>query len=292
MAEELDEDAWTVLLERVRKGQCTPFLGAGASTLPKAGALAERWAGDFGYPLNDRDDLARVAQFVGLRHDMMFPKDKMVEVVQGGPEPDFDGDDEPHRLLADLALPIYITTNYDDFMFRALEHVGKRPRRYLCCWNSLMKGAVAPVPPRFVPDDRNPLVFHLHGQHDVRHSLVLTEDDYLDFLVAAGRFLAADRPDRAMLPHQIERALTGTSLLFVGYRLADWTFRVLFRGLVGAMEGGLRSLSVAVQLEPSELERRYLHRYFSKMDVKVFWGDASQFLRDLHSRLEEAARRG
>ena len=45
---------------------------------------------------------------------------------------------------------------------------------------------------------------------------MLTEDDYLDFLVAVSR-------DEELLPHQIQRALAGTSLLFVGYRLATGT---------------------------------------------------------------------
>ena len=70
---------------------------------------------------------------------------------------------------------------------------------------------------------------------------MLTEDDYLDFLVAIAR-------DAALLPHQIQRALAGTSLLFVGYRLADWDFRVIHRGLVAATEASLRRLSVTVQL--------------------------------------------
>ncbi len=43
----------------------------------------------------------------------------------------------------------------------------------------------------------------------VPESLVLTEDDYLDFLA-----LAISR-DPGLLPHPIQRALAGTSLLFV-----------------------------------------------------------------------------
>lgn len=58
---DLGELQWQALADSVRAGECTPFLGAGASmpTLPSATELAA----DFGYPLPDRDDLARVAQF-------------------------------------------------------------------------------------------------------------------------------------------------------------------------------------------------------------------------------------
>ena len=83
------------------------------------------------------------------------------------------------------------------------------------------------VDPGLVPTQANPVVFHLHGHYDVPESLVLTEDDYLDFLVAVSR-------DDGLLPHQIQKALAGASLLFLGYRLADWNFRVIHRGLVMA----------------------------------------------------------
>ena len=43
-----------------------------------------------------------------------------------------------------------------------------------------------------------------------------------------------------------KKALAGASLLFIGYRLADWNFRVLHRGLVMAGESSLRRLSVTV----------------------------------------------
>ena len=36
-------------------------------------------------------------------------------------------------------------------------------------------------------DADNPVVFHLHGHLGLAESLVLTEDDYLDFLVSISR---------------------------------------------------------------------------------------------------------
>jgi hypothetical protein len=47
-----------------------------------------------------------------------------------GIQPRFENLDKPH-CVADLDLPIYITTNYDDFMLKALEAVGKHPIREL-----------------------------------------------------------------------------------------------------------------------------------------------------------------
>jgi len=38
--------------------------------------------------------------------------------------------------------------------------------------------------------------------------------------------------DQHILPPRIQEAFTDSTLLFLGYGLADWNFRVLFRALV------------------------------------------------------------
>ena len=165
-------------------------------------------------------------------------------------------------------------------MYAALVAAGKQPRRELCRWNSSPALAAEPSPladPGYVPTASSPLVYHLHGHLALPDSLVLTEDDYLDFLVAIAR-------DPGLLAHQVQRALAGTSLLFIGYRLADWDFRVLHRGIVSTMEASLRRLSVTVQLAPGDAARDYLDRYFNAMKVRVFWGTASDFLAELTQR--------
>jgi hypothetical protein len=274
---------WELLLDRINDGLCTPFLGAGASvgTLPLGAEIARDWADEFGYPLDDPHDLARVAQFLGVRRDPMFPKLHLSRLLQGRGPPDFAQEDEPHAVVAGLPLPVYVTTNYDSFMVRALEQRRKDPRQEICRWNSVTKSlpGVLSDDPGFVPTPANPLVYHLHGHFGQPQSLVLTEDDYLDFLVAVSR-------DENLLPHQIQRALAGSSLLFIGYRLADWDFRVLHRGLVMAGEPSLRYLSVTVQLPHKDVAREYLDKYFSKLDVHVYWGTAHEFAAELRRRWE------
>lgn len=280
----MQDSDWQLLMRRIANGACTPFLGAGAcyGTLPLGADVAQRWAGEHDYPLEDGYDLARVAQYVGVHaDDAMLPKDLITEELQGLGPPDFGDADEPHLVLAGLPLPIYMTTNYDDFMSAALRHVGKEPRREICRWNG--SPAVQAQPTHLgdgnalPPSRANPVVFHLHGHLEVPESLVLTEDDYLDFLVAVSR-------DDELLPHQVQRALAGTSLLFVGYRLSDWDFRVIHRGLVMAGEQSLRRLSVTVQLPRAEPARDYLDKYFGAMKVRVYWGSATEFMRELRER--------
>jgi hypothetical protein len=286
----LDSD-WQLLMRRIELGACTPFLGAGAcfGSLPLGSEIAARWAGEHGYPLEDGSDLARVAQYVGVHQDdAMYPKELVSAELMRASPPDFTAEDEPHAVLADLPLPIYMTTNYDDFMSSALRHRGKEPRRELCRWNT--SPALKEQPshlngtPSLPPSPANPIVYHLHGHLDVPESLVLTEDDYLDFLVAVSR-------DEDLLPHQIQRALAGTSLMFVGYRLSDWDFRVIHRGLVMAGEPSLRRLSVTVQLPRDAPAQSYLDKYFGAMKVRVYWGSADDFMHELRERWREHAAR-
>jgi hypothetical protein len=72
--------------------------------------------------------------------------------------------------------------------------------------------------------------------------------------------------------------------LFVGYRLSDWDFRVIHRGLVMAGEQSLRRLSVTVQLPRTSPAQQYLDRYFGAMKVRVYWGSASDFMSELRER--------
>jgi hypothetical protein len=263
MTAKLEDGDWDVLLRRIKDGKCTPFLGAGvnAGVLPLGADIARKWAAQYHYPLDDTWDLARVAQFLAIRRrDGMFPKEEIVKALDGVAPPDFSVPGMPHSVLADLPLPVYMTTNYDDFMASALRTRQKTPQTEVCRWNSVLKqeSSVFDSPTGFRPTIANPLVYHLHGHRDrTTESLVLTEDDYLDFLVNISR-------DQNLLPARIQQALAGASLLFVGYRLADWNFRVIFRGLVTQMESPLRRNSVAGQFAPGAAEaERAAPKYLS-----------------------------
>src|ERR1039457_811842 len=111
---------WDTLVRRIKGQACTPFIGAGAAAgfLPLAKTLAEELAVEYGYPLGDREDLARVTEFVAvMQQDGILPKERIAERIQRAVRPNFADPCEIHRLLADLDLPIYLTTNYADFLF-------------------------------------------------------------------------------------------------------------------------------------------------------------------------------
>jgi len=299
MSGTLSEKDWNLLLRRIRDGRCTPFLGAGAcyGVLPLGAEIAQRWAKTSGYPLEDRRDLARVAQYRGVIEDPMSPKEALVREFGEARPPDFREPDEPHAMLAGLPLPIYLTTNYDDFMWRALkEGARKEPKQELCRWNKYLENLPSAFDGDFEPTVATPVVYHLHGHTGHPESLVLTEDDYLDFLVNLGKDESREAREQKFLPPRIQQALTGASLLFLGYSIADWDFRVLFRSLVGYLERSITRAHISVQLLPQvseELEdkaQQYLDAYFGETKIRVFWGTCREFVAELKDRWEEFSR--
>ena len=293
---DLSAEDWGLLVARIKEGKCTPFVGAGAchGTIPTAASIALDWAGRVNFPFDDCTDLAKVAQFISVKSDAIRPKEMFIEQFKGTAPPNFDDPYEPHRVLADLPLPVYITTNYDDFLFRALSRTEyapgqyKSPKRELCKWNQQVAGGRSSRrAPRLDGSPSEPVIFHLHGTMEQPESMVLTEDDYLDFLIKIGK-------DESLLPRRIEEAFTNTSLLFVGYSLNDWNFRVLFRSIVSYLELSTRRAHISVQLSPlkntaSEEQKKsaeeYLNRYFDNLKIRVYWGDARAFARELREHL-------
>src|SRR5207244_2277244 len=74
-----------------------------------------------------------------------------------------------------------------------------------------------------------PVVLHLYGTDRQAASLVLTEDDHLDFL----RFLSKDS---WRIPDHLRQHLTESVLLFLGFNIRNLDFRVAFKGVVGQLK--------------------------------------------------------
>ena len=290
MTSTLTERDWVTLLSRIPRGKVVPFIGAGAcyGSLPLGGDIAREWAERFHYPMSDTGDLVRVSQFLAVEFDPVYPKELVLERLRGIDPPDLHAPDEPHGVLADLPLPIYLTTNYDDFMARALASRYRDPRREFCRWNALVRDqpTLFENEPGYSPTVANPLVYYLHGHTDP-NSVVLTEDDYLTFLAAM--------QDPDLLPDAVRKAIASSSLLFIGYRMADWNIRVVLQGLrsLGQSFNRAGNLSVMVLVPPDgpdgvrQKMQDYLDRYYAAMDLRVYWGTAREFCGELATRWKQ-----
>lgn len=327
-----NEECWPALLARIDNRSCTPILGAGLLE-PLIGStreIARHWAEQHHFPMfpSDQDDLPQVAQYLSIVHEDFYLRDAFVRELlrQVGYEIGADEEDEDkwavlrralseagarlreanpseaHRVLASLKCPLYVTTNPDSLLDDALKAAGKEPRTELCRWRE----GVAWSPSVFdeagtgVEDDdedkgymprvKQPLVYHLFGHLGLPDSLVLTEDNYFDYLIGVSR-----RGKENPIPQVVRTALTGTALLFVGFKIDDWDFRVFFRSLMN-QEGRVllkRFKHVAVQVDPEserfldpERARHYLKQYFVGADIYVYWGSTADFIAELRKRWE------
>jgi hypothetical protein len=285
----LSEDDWQRLLTAIRLGRCTPFLGSGASIPHVRGAssIAKDWARDQNFPFPNSTELIKVAQYLSVRFGPLEPKARMVSECDVE-RPTF-GSNNIYEVLAGLNIPVFMTTNYDSLMAYALEGKGKCPRTEICRWQPCLSDMLeSPLASGFRPDIKHPLVFHFHGHISCLDSLVLDEDDYLDFLKQLSK-----EPD--LLPPQVQKALKTGFVLFLGYSVSDWTIQVLFRSITDYLSKGQQQTHLSVQLVPTLGEtanhgdriraKEYLQKYFVKQNVSVYWGSCDRFASELRQRV-------
>ena len=310
---------------RRQEGGCTPLIGPGLLE-PYVGRLQEiasYWANQQGFPLahHETEQLARIAQFIDVkveqrwlhnelerhlchqlvkRHGTRVPAamqremeqdpflgDALVEVARAR---DKEGALNGHKVLAELNLPLYLCTTPDNLLSDTLKEQGKEPMVDICRWNEDLVHDRDPVfeplgDHRPTPDQ--PVVFHLFGNLDDPNSLVLSEDDHFDFLTGFFRF-------KDHIPGVVRAAMATTALMFVGFRIDDWTFRVLFRAIMN--QEGLamsdRLSHIAAQIEPEEGRlidpegtRKFLSKLMGGANISLYWGDVDVFLKDLNKEI-------
>jgi hypothetical protein len=315
---------WPALLGSIRNAKCTPIVGPGLVE-PLLGSqrdIARRWAETYHYPMapHERESLPQVAQYLAVNQSQAFPYDALAEYLQAQLQQRFSGEladagepgnldslvdavgalqrqrrpQEAHRALAQLPLPLFITTNTDNLLAAALKEAGKEPEVALCPWNEDVEQieSIFDREEGYFPTTKRPLVYHLFGRLDQPGSMVLTEDDIFDYLIGV-------TSNKELIPGAVRRALSDTALLFLGFQMDDWNFRVLFRSVL-AQQGGSRRIKyahIAAQVEPEEgriLEpesaRSYLEDYFDQgADISIYWGSAEDFLSELTKRWQAEA---
>jgi hypothetical protein len=311
------------------RGTIVPFLGAGANLcdrvtgeswrlgcgfLPSGAELAEHLADSGDYPVQDRRDLMQVAQWIAWREGVGGLYRLLREV--------FDRDYSPtslHRWLAREARALdaegrrqllVVTMNYDDLVERAFGEEG------LACdvvWyeaNPRGAGEFVHQPPDREPQLiqrpttyqglpstlERPVVLKLHGSvvrtDETHDSYVITEDDYIDYL------LRGDLRER--LPIPLVDTLARSNLLFLGYSLsADWDMRAFIKNQFAlslrswsvlrlASDPGRRDVEVQLwrSLENTDLVPYELRDYVQTLSARE--PDARRFYRDVAQRGSES----
>jgi hypothetical protein len=314
-------DKWQSLAGSIQDKVCTPILGPGLldAILGPRRDMAVEWAQEHAFPLSpqDREVLPRVAQYIftnqapdhlprilrqsirdriidlyrpGLTESLQqaekWSSPQVIEAIQvaaaaHSSRSSFD----PYAVMAQLRLPVYITAAVDDLLTVALQNAGAMPQVRILPWTKLIPKERAIY--EDMPTPERPLVYHLFGHLSISNSMVLSEDQYFDYLLNVAL-------NKDLIPSAVRAALNSSSLLFLGFQMDDWEFRVFFRFLM-AQEGKdmLKYYShAAAQIEPEEdrtadikRARRYLEQYFQKENINVYWGSTEEFLNDLQQHL-------
>jgi hypothetical protein len=322
-------DAWEGLLNGVRRERCVPILGSGLLE-PFVGStrdLARRWAERYRFPFGAsfHEQLPQIAQFLSTTQGPDYPRDLFVDeltaevcrrwpdVATAPPPPGAEeplqrlarllsvarrlaaqkNPAEPHAFLARLPCRLYVTTNSDTLLEDALGDAGKPPQVEQCHWREQDEGlaqaadSAAGRGTRPTTTVQQPLVYRLFGDLADSNSLVLTEDDYFNYLINVVR------QHRRPLPSTGRDLLSRSFLMFLGFRIDDWDFRVFFKLLMS--QQGVSQLAgkphVAVQFDPEDgrasdpsRARRYLERYLQQAQISIFWGSVEEFVQEFNNQ--------
>jgi hypothetical protein len=273
---------WDTLVDELKKQTLAPFLGAGASLgfdgaggLPTGGRLAEMLAEECKYPGKDKTDLLRVSQYYVFRRgekrlrDSLHEKLGLKDVKPG----------EVHNIIASWPVHVVLTTNFDNLMERAFSKRDKDPAKALYDRNGDQKEI------DLTPTVEAPLFYKLHGSLENLDSMIVTEDNYIDFLIS----LIEGNPK---VPSFIKKTFRESSILFVGYGLKDWNIRVLLRFF---RKPDIPSF--AVQRDPKALSEAEAQGewestvlYWKNQKISVYNYDALAFVRELDRRYREQSK--
>ena len=213
---------------------------------------------------------------------------------------------EPHRVLASKLFNcnFYVTTNPDTLLEAALREAGREPQVNYCRWfedlsrDASIAEADDPWPldyaqagDSYIPTDpAKPLVYHLFGLWGVPKSLVLTEDDYFDYLIGATR-------NNALLPTFVRARLADTALLFLGFHIDEWSFRVLFRQLAN-IQGNAANVGskqhIGAQIGPDQdramdvqKARAFFEDYVKGNKTSLYWGSVEDLTKGLLAEVDQ-----
>lgn len=270
---------WNLIIKRIHDGNCVPFLGAAANVtssqyvgLPLGSEVSRKLAEEIKYKGKNSENLARVSLEYEFRNDRPCLNEDLKVII-----PDTDREPSPLlRALSRLPFKLFITTNYDRLMEKALKEKGilfetlVQPTKGFDSGNNLLKN---------LEGYKEHLIYKIHGSFSDNGNShcsdemniekidpIITEDDYIEFLA-----VEKDR-NRISIPPFIIKKITPSTLLFLGYSLEDWDFRTIYKGIVERLNKNDQRKSFAIQKNADKFwvefwERKGVVIY----DVDIYW---------------------
>ena len=250
----------SAIAARVREGECILFLGAAVHAGPPpdssfdypeevrpslAGHVVDDLARecDFAtqFPTDAANDLQRVALCaelspgLGRKWLVEYLADKLMARTRPSPM---------LQMLAQMPFRVVVTTNYDSLFETALAAAGKKPQK-------LIYEPTPNTPARQVlkdPTEKQPVVFKMHGDLEKPESIVITDEDYIQFVQ---RLAEKDRVNP--IPGYVRERMQMWPMLFMGYSLRDYNLRLLFRTLRWEVDRAVDPGAYSVDRSPDPL---------------------------------------
>ena len=285
--------------------------------------LTKLWAHEIDYPMTDDHNLARVAQYYQVKKDssdvakedylaflnsylLEINKNELdrqtvvrrlkadartlplAEIVHELGYSKLPPNEDPLEILANVQFPVYITTSYHDFLERALKNAKRVPKTQVIFIegteyeDEARENEHYPIP-EIKPTAAEPVVYHLFGLEKYPGSLIVSEDDYMKFLVSVVTDTDTQHP---IVPLRLRRAITSSHLLLLGYHLKDWDFRVLFRFIMEMRKTNKEVVKpgICIQIPPKKQVQTlvdYLRRYFNLKQFDIEWKYSRAFTQEL-----------
>jgi len=299
------------LSERLLSNTCLIFLGAGASIdsrtpdrdLPTGEELSRYLAEECKLEWHDYIPLSTIAFYF----EFFFSRDRLDRILREKiGNPDIKPSPTVERLIDIIALleesgrrSFVITTNYDQHFEHAYRKKLNREPGII-----IYKGGWDPKDDKeelhtgidqygskfWLPSESTKTyLYKMHGciTQPENHGLVITEEDYINFLTNT---MSQNDQKKSLLTYALGQ-ITLRTILFVGYSLADWNFRVIYKAAVES-SGGKRNSSYAIQFRrkgtpekpETALERtrwESLSSFWMRKNIEIINSDAALFMSDL-----------
>jgi len=279
------------IADAIRKNECVLFLGAGVHSRPpdgspyeyaeehrplRGGELAAKLAHESRWDLDEKpQNLGRVALYSQIKRG--FGRKRLIDevrlAVHEGKQP------SPALMaLAELDFPMIATTNYDQLFEQALRAHGRKPSISIY---KPERDRTDDYVGRAFPTPDAPFVVKLHGDIDRPESIVITDEDYIHFVLRMG-----DPELFHPVPQTLKFGLAKHVTLFIGYSLLDYNLRLLFKTIRWQVDKATMQPSYAVDPFPDRLIRNVYDDQggFVQFIVLDVWSFVPLLYRELKGR--------
>ena len=281
----LREDDWASLSATVSQGKCTLMLGPDAVSGQLEGqhmhahvALAtyvkERLADSPDPPQLDLLDPERPSSVAQVAREDPATIGRWISDFYEL----FEVDADVVSTLASLPFPLVVNTSPGPSVAQAFKE--RKPGTQSAHYD--LRSTQKKLMPD--PDPSAPVVYHLYGVAAEPQSMILSDSDRLDFIVAA----ASNNPPlpRNLLSHLQD---VDHTFLFLGFDLDDWQFRILLHLL--ARNVSRRYKSFAFDLDANPVHPATREYYLSGHKIHFFRGEVAKFVHELSERVDKLTSR-